>query len=121
MTISEIARQTGRDPKTVRKAFRQASPQSRQTPRRPTKLDGFHDFLRERLSQGCWNASVLLDELRQRGYTGQISRLREFLRPLRQEERRQLEATIWFETAPGRQALVDWGDFGKLFIPQTGR
>lgn len=121
VTISEIARQTGRDPKTVRNALRQAGPQPRRTPRRPTKLDGFHDYLRERLSQGCWNASVLFDELRQRGYPGQISRLRDFLRPLRQEQRRQQEATIRFETAPGRQAQVDWGDFGKIFVPQTGR
>jgi transposase len=57
---------------------------------------------------------VLLREIRSRGYTGQITVVKDFVRPLRFEWRRLEALTVRFETEPGEQAQVDWGEFGRL-------
>ncbi|MFD2172301.1 IS21 family transposase [Tumebacillus lipolyticus] len=54
------------------------------------------------------NAVVIWDEIRAAGYTGGITRLRDFKRPLRPLV--ASKATVRFETPPGRQAQVDWGE-----------
>ncbi len=123
LSLTEIARRTGRDPKTIRKVLQAEQPATTRQPAPPrqTKLAPFHAYLEERLAQGCYNASVLLDELVARGYTGKHSQLRAFLQPFRAERRRQAEATVRFETAPGHQAQVDWGEFGTIYHPQLDR
>ena len=113
LSIKEISALTGYDRKTVRKYLREA-----RTPRygprepRPSKLDPYKEYLEQRLSAGVWNAVVLLRELRQRGYPGGYTVLREYLQPRRQSA---FEVVVRrFETAPGHQAQVDWGDLGTL-------
>lgn len=119
----EIARRTGRDPKTIRKVLQADHPvvARRATTGRTTKLTPFHDYLLSRTAAGCWNAVVLADEVRSQGYAGGLTRIRDFLRPLRQEQRRQREATVRFETAPGHQAQVDWGHFGRIWDRTASR
>lgn len=121
--MSEIARRTGRDPKTVRKALRQERPRPRPSTWKEGegKLTPYGDYLRQRVEQGCLNAVVLLEEIAARGYTGKVSILRDFLRPLRQELVRQREATVRFETGPGKQAQVDWGEFGVIWDAAAAR
>lgn len=111
-TVSEIARTTGRNRRTIRRLIHQGVPQPR-TPRLvSSKLDPFREYLLERLLEGkVSNAAVLFDEIRERGYTGGRSILWEFLHPLR--ELLVDRATVRFETPPGRQAQVDWGMFRK--------
>jgi transposase len=56
-----------------------------------------------------YNAAVLYRELtRHRGYTGSAQQVLRFVRPLRVAAR-QREATVRYETAPGQQAQVDFG------------
>ncbi|MBI2761373.1 MAG: IS21 family transposase [Chloroflexi bacterium] len=119
----DIARRTGRDPKTIRKVPREErpAPGRRVAVARTTKLAPFHEYLLSRTATGCWNAVVLADEPRPRGYTGGLTRIRDFLRPLRHEQRRQREATVRFETEPGQQAQVDWGHFGRIWDHAAGR
>lgn len=123
ISASEIARLTGRDRKTVRKVLAEPSPKlHRQLDKpRPTKLDPFREYLLQRVDQGCLNGTVLLEEIRQLGYTGKISMLRLFLAPVRQELIRKREATERFETAPGKQAQVDWAEFGRIWVPDEER
>jgi transposase len=59
-----------------------------------------------------WNAVVLLRELRERGYAGGYSILKEYLHPRRQAAKEV--AVRRFETAPGLQAQLDWGHLGYL-------
>jgi transposase len=59
---------------------------------------------------------VLLRELQERGYAGGYTILREFLQPLRQQAR--TVAVRRFETPPGHQAQVDWGDLGEITDPE---
>jgi len=112
LTISEIARRTGYDRKTVRRQLRETGP-PRYGPRppRPTKLAPYTAYVRQRLQEGVCNCVTLLRELRQRGYPGGITRLRMFVHPLRLQPREV--ATCRFETAPGEQAQVDWASFGR--------
>jgi transposase len=119
VAVSEIARRTGRDRKTVRKVLEETAPQvQRAAPTgRVGKLDPYREYLQQRIEQGCLNGSVLLDEIRALGYTGRISILRAFLTPLRRELVRAREATERFETGPGKQAQVDWAQFGKIWVP----
>ncbi len=118
-SISEIARLTGRDRKTVRRLVREKAPGPRAPRGVSSKLDPFRDYLllQRLLQDKVSNAAVLFDEIRERGYTGGRSILWEFLHPLRSllEDR----ATVRFETPPGKQAQVDWGSFRKARM-ETG-
>ena len=107
--IREIARELGCSRNTVRRYLN--DPRARRYgPRapRPTKLGPFHDYLRERIEQarpGWIPATVLLRELRERGYTGGLSQLKAFLAPLKAPAP---EPLVRFETEPGQQMQVDF-------------
>ena len=118
MSISEIARVTGHDRKTIRATVNgpvNPPPGKRQT--RTKKIDPFLPYLERRIEEGVLNCNKLFDEIRKQGYQGGKSTLKYFVQPYR-EARRQ-EATVRFETLPGEQAQVDWGHFG--FIEHQGR
>jgi transposase len=118
VSISEIARRTGRDRKTVRGVLAQPLvPPARPRPARAHKLDPYVPYLEQRLADGVLNARKLYGELLARGYPGKETQVRAFLRPHRPP--RQASATVRFETPPGEQAQVDWGRFG--FIEHQGR
>jgi transposase len=114
LSVCGIAAVTGFDRKTVRKYLANPDQQPRYKPRpkRPGQLDAFKQYIDERLSAGVWNAVVLVRELRQLGYVGSYSTVKEYLQPKREESR--AAAVRRFETPPGRQAQVDWGHFGTL-------
>jgi transposase len=121
--VSEIARRTGRDRKTVRKVMSASAPKPHGNAgkNKQGKLDPYREYLLERVDQGCLNGTVLLEEIRRQGYSGGVSILRDLLTPIRREQVRKQEATERFETAPGKQAQVDWGDFGRIWDESEGR
>ena len=123
VSVSEIARLTGRDRKTVRKVLEEARPklQRQVTGRRESKLEPYRDYLLQRIDEGCLNSAVLLEEITRQGYAGKVSILREFLTPIRQGLIRKREATERFETGPGKQAQVDWAEFGRVWVPDEER
>jgi transposase len=112
LSITGIAELTGVDRKTVRKWLTEPGP-PRYGPRpsRPSKLDPFQSYIAQRLTAGVWNATILLRELREQGYTGGYTILKAFLHPKRQAAREV--AVRRFETPPGQQAQVDWGHLGE--------
>jgi transposase len=122
VSVSEIARRTGHDRKTIRKVVAEPAPKTERVSAGPraSKLDPFRDYLLGRIEQGCLNGTVLLEEITQLGYRGRISILRALLTPLRRELARTREATARFETGPGRQAQVDWAKFGRIWVPAEG-
>jgi transposase len=69
----------------------------------------------ERLAAGVWNAAVLLRELKAKGYQGGYTVLTDYLHPLRKQA--STVAVRRFETAPGHQAQVDWGELGTITLP----
>jgi transposase len=107
--IREIARQLGCSRNTVRRYVREQAAR-RYGPRAPraTKLDAYKGYLQERVDQARpkWiPATVLLREIRERGYGGGISQLKAFLAPLKQVE---AEPVVRFETPPGKQMQADF-------------
>ncbi len=109
-SIREIAREMGVSRNTVRRYLRDAEAE-RYKPRsaRPTKLDPFKDYIVARLAAAVPEripGSVLLSELRERGYGGGYTMVKLFLVALRPKE--IAEPVIRFETEPGEQMQVDW-------------
>ena len=109
-----IAATTGFDRKTVRRYLRNPAQRPRYGPRpkRPIQLDGFKAYVDERLAAGVWNAVVLQRELRELGYRGGYTVLKDYLQPKR--EAPLVTAVRRLQTPPGRQAQVDWGHLGTL-------
>lgn len=112
-SVSEIARLTGRDRKTIRRLLYEGGPRPRRERQVTSKLDAFREYLLGRVlsDDPCTNAEVLFDEIRERGYVGGRTILKEFLHPFREMARDKV--TRRFETPPGKQAQVDWGVFKK--------
>ncbi len=109
-SIREIARETGIARNTVRRYLRHGEAvRYKPRPPRPTKLDPFKAYIVERLAAAAPElipASVLLMELRERGYLGGYTMLKRFVASLKPQP--AVEPVIRFETAPGEQMQVDW-------------
>jgi transposase len=103
--LCDIAEQLGVHPRTVRRALRRGGPPTPRRGRRGSLLDPYRAQVDQLLSDGVWNAVVLLRELQAKGYTGAISILRDYVRPKR--TLRPSRATVRFETEPGRQLQTD--------------
>jgi transposase len=108
--IREIARDTGVSRNTVRRYLRdEEASRYKPRPQRPAKLDPFKGYVVERLRAAAPEsipASVLLMELRERGYAGGYTMLKLFVASLRSKE--PAPPIIRFETEPGEQMQVDW-------------
>lgn len=115
-SIRSIAKTLGISRNTVRRYLRDERPPGyAPRPKRASILDPHKDYLERRLKEKPEiHATVLLRELRARGYTGQITLVKDFIRPLRDEERRIRELTVRYESEPGEQLQVDWGEFDRL-------
>jgi len=114
-SIREIARETGVARNTVRQMLR-GNHNVEYGPRkpRPTKLDPYKAYLGERIeSAGSHrlNATVLLRELRERGYECGITQLKDYLVSIRPQS--IAEPVIRFETPPGRQLQIDFVVFRR--------
>jgi len=112
-SISEISRVTGRDRKTIRRLLQGKAPAERKPRLVTSKLDRFREYLLARMlgEDPVTNAEVLFDEIREQGYEGGRSILKEFMAPFREVAAHK--TTERFETRPGQQAQVDWGMFKK--------
>ncbi len=108
---AEIARRLGRSRQTIYNWLKQESaPKTRR--RRPSKLDPFKSYLKSRLERFDLPATVLLREIRKKGYDGGLTILREYVAGIKDREVRRLVDR--FETEPGRQAQVDWASCGTI-------
>jgi transposase len=79
----EIARELGLSRNTVRRFARAASPEellvNDGTGRQASILDEHEAYLRERWNSGCTNAAQLWQELRDRGYRGGPTHVRQYV------------------------------------------
>jgi transposase len=115
LAIRAIVRQLKVSRNTVRNVLRGRS-DGRYGPRapRPTKLRAHAAYIRERVqSAGALRipATVLLREVRERGYRGGLTQLKVFVRSILPPRRE--EPVIRFETEPGRQMQVDFVVFKR--------
>lgn len=106
--LKDIAEELGVHPKTVSRALRRGGPPERRRAPRGSKLDPYKATIDHLLSEGVWNAVVILREIQAEGYTGGYSILRQYIQPKR--VLRASKATVRFETEPGEQMQSDWGE-----------
>jgi transposase len=120
-TVSAIARKFGVDRKTVRSALRKAAWTPYQRSEEGERLLEPHaEFLRARAAAVHYSAQILYQELRQqRGYGGSYATVRRFVRPLREAACRADLTWTRFETAPGQQSQIDWGQARIWFGDQA--
>jgi len=104
----DVAKQLGVSPRTVRRALKRGGAPPGKRPRaRRSKLDAFKPMIDQLLREGVWNAKVILRDIQSPGYSGEVTILRDYIRPKR--PLRHSRATVRFETAPGKQLQNDWG------------
>jgi transposase len=110
-SVAAIGRLLDLDRKTVRRCLRQVTWQPYTRPARQDTLLAAHaDFLRTRAPAVSYSARILYQELRRtRGYAGSYDTVKLFVRPLRPAEIGAARATARFETPPGLQSQIDWG------------
>lgn len=107
--IKRIARELGVDRKTVRRWLRLGGWQPRRPRPRRRPIDQFTDFIARRGPEVGWNGVVLHRELAGLGFTGSYQQLQRYLKPHRAQRKWAELATVRFETGPGEQAQVDYG------------
>ena len=107
-SIRRIAQEIGLARNTVRKYLR-GSPEAKPRKKRASKLDPFKDQIWMEVDH-LFNCQTMLERLRQMGYQGKGSILRDFVRPYRPAKRGRVPV-LRYETGPGQQMQVDWGEF----------
>ncbi|GII06185.1 ISL3 family transposase [Planobispora takensis] len=85
--VREIARRLNLGRNTIRRFTRAGSPEDllvhTGTGQRPKALDAYDGYLRKRWTEGCTNAELLCGELRDLGYRGSSTAVRQYIRPWR--------------------------------------
>jgi len=104
----DIAEELQVHPKTVSRALQRQGALERERVKRGSKLDAHKAKVDQLLSEGVWNARVILREIQAEGYEGGYSILLEYIQPKR--VLRPGQATVRFETEPGKQLQSDWGE-----------
>ena len=72
-----------------------------------SKLDPYKPLLNQWLQEGIFNCVVLTERLREKGYDGGMSILKEYVHPYRPAK--SAPAVRRYETPSGKQAQMDWG------------
>jgi len=109
MKKSKTAQVLGIDRKTVGKYWKKAAWEKRKPGKKGSILDPWREHLLKRAPETDYCAAVCFHEIRKMGYPGCDGLVKKFIHPLREDRRRLEEATMRFETGPGKQAQVDWG------------
>lgn len=115
MSIRAIARELGISRNTVRKYVKGEAvspPTKRRGPGRPRKLEPYEAWLIRRVEGASpirLPATVLHREIRAMGYDGSERSVRRFVASLYPVP--EPEPVVRFETEPGHQAQMDWGEY----------
>ena len=118
LTIPQTARTLGLDPRTVAKWVARSRFEPRRSRPRPSVLDTFKPRITRLLDSHPFSAQQIFQRLREEGYRGGITILRDYVRRIRQPK---LPVYLKLHFAPGECAQVDWGVFGTVTIGNTRR
>lgn len=118
LTIVQIARALALDPRTVAKWLaRSRFERPRPTPR-SSLLDPFKGRVTRLLDTHPYSAQQIFQRLREEGYGGGITILRDYVRRIRQPK---LPVYLKLHFSPGECAQIDWGVFGTVAVGNTRR
>jgi transposase len=118
LSVAAIARETGKDAKTIRRYIARGlePPVYGPRPPQPCRLDAYKAYLQERIAAYPLSGRRLLREIRALGYGGGYTAVTDFLRSVRPPASPPFE--VRFETPPGRQAQVDFAQFPVTFTDE---
>ena len=106
-----ISRELGISRNTVKQYLAAGGWTAYQQPERKKALDGLEAWLRERFRRHRGNADVLRQELAaEKAICVSLRTVERAVQPFRQELAAEARATIRFETAPGKQMQIDFGE-----------
>jgi len=107
-SIRQIARDSNLARNTVRKYLRaEGLPERKERSKRCSKLYPFKPAFDQLMADGVYNAEVLWERIREQGYSGSRTLVKDYVKPHRPP--RQAPAVQRYETKPGNQVQVDWG------------
>ncbi|MFP5405617.1 MAG: IS21 family transposase [Gammaproteobacteria bacterium] len=96
---------------TVRRYLRAGGAAPFRKPERKTAFDGLEDWLRERFFRHGGNADVIRQELEsEHGITICLRSVEKRVQGWRRELKAERRATVRFETRPGQQLQIDFGE-----------
>jgi transposase len=109
--LKRIARELGCSHHTVKGYVAAGGVKPFKSPERPQRLHGLEGWLRERFIGHRGNADVVRqDLLTEKGVTVSRRTLQRAVQPYRQALKAEALATTRFETPPGRQLQIDFGE-----------
>jgi transposase len=118
LKVAQIARELHLHPETVAKWAATARFRPRKTSPRPSKLDSFKGQIVRWLETHPYTAAQIFLRLRESGYKGGISIVKEYVHQVRPP---RSPAFLTLAFAPGECAQVDWGQFGSIHVGNTSR
>jgi transposase len=118
LTIIQTARVLGIDPRTVAKWLARARYERPRPVPRSSLLDPFKGRITRLLDTHPYSAQQIFQRLREEGYGGGITILRDYVRLIRPPK---LPVYLKLHFAPSECAQVDWGAFGMVRIGNTRR
>jgi transposase len=118
LSANQIAGELAMDPRTVVKWLARERFCPRKASLRTSKLDPFKAEIARLLESHAFTAAQILVRIREQGYAGGYSIVKDYVRGIR-PSRRQAFLTLAF--APGECAQVDWGSCGSVAVGNTRR
>ena len=118
LTIAQTARALGLDPRTVAAWAARPRFEPRRSRPRGSVLDSFKPRITRLLDTHPYSAQQIFQRLREEGYRGGITILRDYVRRIRPTKR---PVYLKLHFAPGECAQVDWGAYGTVAVGNTRR
>jgi len=124
-SISSIAREVGKDRKTIRKYLKKGKieiPKFKERKKKGSKLDKYMEAIKNLLNMGetrneTVSAVVIYDKIKKMGYEGSLSLLRKMISKEKDLIIMRLKPII--NTLAGEQSQVDWGE--KYLVDENGK
>ena len=118
LTVPQIARQLYLNERTVARWLAAEKFRPRQAAPRSSKLDPYKKQIVRWLESHPYTAAQIFLRLRDGGYLGGISIVKDYVRQIRPPH---TPAFLTLAFAPGECAQVDWGQFGSIGVGNTRR
>ena len=118
LTIAQTARALGLHPQTVATWVARSRFEPRRSRPRGSVLDPFKPRITRLLDTHPYSAQQIFQRLREEGYRGGVTILRDYVRRIRPTKR---PVYLKLHFAPGECAQVDWGSYGTVAVGNTRR
>ncbi|MGA2366479.1 MAG: IS21 family transposase [Steroidobacteraceae bacterium] len=118
LSIAQTARALGLHPETVSKYSRSEHYRQRTGVKRGSRLDQYKGLIVRWLDTHPYSGQQILQRLREAGYSGGLTVLKDYLRTIRPPRQK---AFLKLAFAAGECAQIDWGEYGTIAVGATRR